>query len=118
MSIEDRRIIAAKGAKQGVPEPIVNTSMIAETLVDRALVLLVEDDPTLWRLYMAYLERAGIEAIHAGSVAAARAVLAERQPAVVLLDLILPDGHGYEVLQQLRANGSDAPVIVITSAGS
>jgi DNA-binding NtrC family response regulator len=92
--------------------------MIAETLVDRALVLLVEDDPTLWRLYMAYLERAGIEAVHAGSVAAARAVLAEHQPAVVLLDLILPDGHGYEVLQQLRANGSDAPVIVITSAGS
>jgi two-component system, repressor protein LuxO len=92
--------------------------MTTETLTDRALVLLVEDDPTLWRLYMAYIERAGIEAVHAGSVAQARAVLADNVPAVVLLDLILPDGHGYEVLQQLRANGSDAPVIVITSAGS
>ncbi len=37
---------------------------------------------------------------------------------MVLLDLILPDGHGYEVLQQLRTSGCDAPVIVITSAGS
>jgi|HubBroStandDraft_1064217.scaffolds.fasta_scaffold00007_127 two-component system repressor protein LuxO len=92
--------------------------MIAETLADRAVVLLVEDDPTLWRLYMAYIERTGIEAVHAGSVAEARAVLAEHVPAVVLLDLILPDGHGYEVLQQLRASGCDAPVIVITSAGS
>jgi DNA-binding NtrC family response regulator len=96
----------------------VTASMIAETLADRALVLLVEDDPTLWRLYMAYLERAGINAAHAGTVAEARAVIAEQAPAVVLLDLILPDGHGYDVLQQLRANGSDAPVIVITSAGS
>ena len=92
--------------------------MIAETIAERALVLLVEDDPTLWRLYMAYLERAGIDAMHAGSVAEARAALAEQVPSVVLLDLILPDGHGYEVLQQLRASGCDAPVIVITSAGS
>jgi two-component system repressor protein LuxO len=92
--------------------------MIAETLADRAQVLLVEDDPTLWRLYMAYIERAGVEAVHAGTVAEARAVLADHVPAVVLLDLILPDGHGYEVLQQLRSNGCDAPVIVITSAGS
>jgi len=96
----------------------VNARMIAETLAERAVVLLVEDDPTLWRLYMAYLERAAIDAVHAGSVAEARAVLAEHVPAVVLLDLILPDGHGYEVLQQLRASGCDAPVIVITSAGS
>jgi DNA-binding NtrC family response regulator len=92
--------------------------MIAETLAGRALVLLVEDDPTLWRLYMAYLERAGIDAVHAGTVAEAKAAIAEQAPAVVLLDLILPDGHGYDVLQQLRANGCDAPVIVITSAGS
>jgi two-component system repressor protein LuxO len=81
-------------------------------------VLLVEDDQTLWRLYMAYLDRLGIAAVHAGSVREAKAALAEQAPSVVLLDLILPDGHGYEVLQQLRADGSDAPVIVITSAGS
>jgi len=92
--------------------------MIAETLAERALVLLVEDDPTLWRLYMAYLERSGIDAVHAGSVTEARDAMAERAPTVVLLDLILPDGHGYEVLQALRTSGSDAPVIVITSAGS
>ena len=96
----------------------MNARMIAETIAERALVLLVEDDPTLWRLYMAYLERAGIDAVHAGSVAEARAALAEQVPSVVLLDLILPDGHGYEVLQQLRSSGCDAPVIVITSAGS
>ncbi len=49
---------------------------------------------------------------------AAKEALAATPPSVVLLDLILPDGHGYEVLRQLRGGGSDAPVIIITSAGS
>jgi two-component system repressor protein LuxO len=92
--------------------------MSGDNLIQPPSVLLVEDDPTLWRLYMAYLEKTGFDAVHAGSVAQAKAALAARPPAIVLLDLILPDGHGYEVLQQLRANGCDAPVIVITSAGS
>ena len=85
---------------------------------DRPKVLLVEDDPTLSRLYVAYLERAGVTPYHAATVAEAKATLAQIQPSVVLLDLILPDGHGFEVLQSLRDGESDAPVIVVTSGGS
>jgi two-component system repressor protein LuxO len=85
---------------------------------DRPKVLLVEDDPTLSRLYVAYLERAGVIPLHAATVADAKATLAQVQPSVVLLDLILPDGHGFEVLQALRDGESDAPVIVVTSGGS
>ncbi|MDB5360346.1 MAG: sigma-54-dependent Fis family transcriptional regulator [Rhodospirillales bacterium] len=85
---------------------------------DRPKVLLVEDDPTLSRLYVAYLERAGVTPYHAATVAEARAMLATVRPSVVLLDLILPDGHGFEVLQTLHDSDSDAPVIVVTSGGS
>ena len=85
---------------------------------DRPKVLLVEDDPTLSRLYVAYLERAGVTPYHAASVAEAKATLAQIRPSVVLLDLILPDGHGFEVLQALRDGEFDAPVIVVTSGGS
>jgi two-component system repressor protein LuxO len=85
---------------------------------DRPKVLLVEDDPTLSRLYVAYLERANVTPYHAASVAEAKTVLSEIRPSVVLLDLILPDGHGFEVLQALRDGESDAPVIVCTSGGS
>jgi len=85
---------------------------------DRPKVLLVEDDPTLSRLYVAYLERAGVAPFHAATVAEAKATLAQIRPSVVLLDLILPDGHGFEVLQALRDGDSDAPVIVVTSGGS
>jgi len=85
---------------------------------ERPKVLLVEDDPTLSRLYTAYLERAGVEPWHAATVAEARAALAQMRPSVVLLDLVLPDGHGFEVLQALRDGEFDAPVIVVTSGGS
>jgi len=85
---------------------------------DRPKVLLVEDDPTLSRLYVAYLERAGVVPHHAATVAEAKAILSQIKPSVVLLDLILPDGHGFEVLQALRDGDSDAPVIVVTSGGS
>jgi two-component system, repressor protein LuxO len=85
---------------------------------DRPKVLLVEDDPTLSRLYVAYLERAGVTPYHAATVAEARTTLAQIRPSVVLLDLILPDGHGFEVLQALRDGDFDAPVIVVTSGGS
>ena len=85
---------------------------------DRPKVLLVEDDPTLSRLYVAYLERAGVIPYHAGTVAEAKEILSQIKPSVVLLDLILPDGHGFEVLQALRDGDSDAPVIVVTSGGS
>lgn len=85
---------------------------------DRPKVLLVEDDPTLSRLYVAYLERAGVTPLHAATVAEAKEILGQVQPSVVLLDLLLPDGHGFEVLQALRDGESDAPVIVCTSGGS
>ena len=85
---------------------------------DRPKVLLVEDDPTLSRLYVAYLERAGVIPYHAGTVAEAKEILSQIKPSVVLLDLILPDGHGFEVLQALRDGDSDAPVIVVSSGGS
>ena len=85
---------------------------------NRPKVLLVEDDPTLSRLYVAYLERAGVEPLHAATIAAAKAALAEIHPSVVLLDLLLPDGHGYEVLKALHDGHIDAPVIVVTSGGS
>ncbi|GGF36282.1 sigma-54-dependent Fis family transcriptional regulator [Aliidongia dinghuensis] len=85
---------------------------------NRPQVLLVEDDPTLSRLYQAYLERAGVEPLHGGTIAEARAILANIRPSVVLLDLHLPDGHGFEVMEALKDANCDAPVIVVTSGGS
>ncbi len=80
-------------------------------------VLLVEDQPALARTYCGFLRPCGCQVEVAATGQAALAALAE-PPAAMLLDLRLPDMDGLAVLKQLRAQGLDLPVIVITAHGS
>ena len=83
--------------------------------VGRKLVLVVEDDATLNRLIVRQLEQAGYAAkgvLRWGD--AARAVT-EEQPALVLLDMRLPDADGLEVLPSLEGT---CPVVVLTAYGA
>ena len=82
----------------------------------RPLVLLVDDDagdpPHAWR--RASSSRASASCRASGGRAALAAVEAVR-PAVVLLDLTMPDLDGLEVLRRLRAGGDDVPVCVLSA---
>jgi len=79
-------------------------------------VLVVEDDPTLARAIARNLSARGYETRSATTVADAMAAIAEARPTLVLLDIDLPDGSGWEVLRGLRAAGhSDVPVIVMSA---
>jgi DNA-binding response OmpR family regulator len=68
------------------------------------------------------LRKQGFAACEAGSVAEALRRLADRRPEWVLLDLMLPDGFGTEVLRAIRAvaeEGESVPrVCVITGCGT
>jgi len=66
-------------------------------------VLVVDDSLTVRMNLVEILEAAGLPAIAAASVAEARAELAARQFALVILDVLLPDGDGVELLQEIRA---------------
>jgi len=81
-------------------------------------VLIVDDHPVVRRGLRVLLEvQDGIEvAGEAGDGATALALAAELSPDVVLLDLKLPGMDGIAVLTQLKANGSQARVLVLTSA--
>jgi len=81
-------------------------------------VLIVDDHPVVRRGLRALLEvQDGIEvAGEAGDGAAALALDAEHAPDVILLDLKLPGTDGVAVLGELRARGSAARVLVLTSA--
>ena len=81
-------------------------------------VLIVDDHPVVRRGLRVLLEvQDGIEvAGEAGDGATALALAAELSPDVVLLDLKLPGMDGIAVLTQLKANGSKARVLVLTSA--
>lgn len=78
-------------------------------------VLIVEDDPVLVDVIERNLAARGLGMRSAAGVAAALAALEEGCPSVVVLDVDLPDGSGWEVLRALRRRGCrDTQPIVIT----
>jgi len=85
---------------------------------DSANILIIEDSPTLALTYEEYLKPLGLLIRLAETGRIALECIAEIEPTVVLLDLKLPDMDGIDILKKLRAEGSDARVIVITAHGS
>jgi DNA-binding NarL/FixJ family response regulator len=80
-------------------------------------ILLVEDDPpTLWRLQDA-LVKAGFDVAAAATLGEARASLAGRVPRVLLTDLQLPDGHGVDLIREMRQRHPDTEIMVISALG-
>jgi CheY-like chemotaxis protein len=83
----------------------------------RSLVLVVEDEPETRKLLRKYLEKLGLEVLEAASGRAALALLETHLPALVCLDLMLPEISGYDVCERIRANPrlQGVPVLVISA---
>lgn len=77
-------------------------------------ILVVEDDDTIRRLLRISLRTEGYRVSEASSGAVALSLFEANAPALVLLDLGLPDRDGMEVLARIRAAGP-TPVIVVTA---
>jgi DNA-binding response OmpR family regulator len=78
-------------------------------------VLVVEDDPSSRRALLLLLKLRGIPTLQAASLSEAMLQL-ETRPTIVLLDLMLPDGNGYSLLQYIRNN--DLPMRVAVTSGA
>lgn len=78
-------------------------------------VLLVDDDPAIRRVVSAGLELEGFTVVAASGGRAALEAMPRVSPAVVLLDLGMPDLDGIEVLRQLRASGDETPVCILSA---
>ncbi len=78
-------------------------------------VLLIDDDPTLLRLVEFHLQGEGFETVTASSGAQALARLAEGVPAAIVLDLMLPDLSGKDLLAKLHRDHPGIPVVVLTA---
>jgi DNA-binding response OmpR family regulator len=78
-------------------------------------LLVVEDDPILADGLGAGLRLAGATVDVLGSCADARAALEVAQFDAVALDVMLPDGSGLALLEELRAAGDRTPVLLLTA---
>ena len=78
-----------------------------------ALVLLVEDERAIAESLEFALRRDGFQVCHAATLAAAQAALGQSD--LVVLDLMLPDGSGFDLLRDMRESGLRTPVIILSS---
>ncbi|MBV9457088.1 MAG: response regulator transcription factor [Bradyrhizobium sp.] len=93
------------------------TSTMEEQPVQEITILLLEDDPpTLWRLQDA-LVKAGFDVAATATLGEARASLTSRVPRVLLTDLQLPDGHGVDLIREVRLRHPDTEIMVISALG-
>jgi two-component system cell cycle response regulator DivK len=81
-------------------------------------VLVVDDHDFNLRLLERLIEREGREVRAADSLAAAERVLAEEEPAMIVLDMNLPDGSGLELTRRLKGDPHTAsiPIVACTAA--
>ena len=81
-------------------------------------VLVVDDEPFNLDLLEQELSDRGYVVERAGSGAEALETVKTRSPQLVILDYLMPDMDGIEVLRRLRRDGVDIPVIMVTAHGT
>ncbi len=89
-------------------------------MADTNFILVVEDDPILKNL-LGHTFAGKYQTLYASNGAEALALFNQYTPAIVLLDLMLPDMDGFAILQQIRSRtdaAKDVPVIIVSNLGA
>jgi two-component system, OmpR family, response regulator RegX3 len=97
-------------------KPLLETVRILIAMMNRRAILLVEDETSISEPLAAALKRAGFDVTVAPTAAAGLDAFRAGQPDLVLLDVMLPDGDGKDVLREIRAV-SKTPVVMLTARG-
>jgi len=97
--------------------PVVRESLSANKEIAEKTILVVEDSKTARKVVSMVLGRKGYKIIEATSGTEALLAIEGIAPDLVLLDVMLPDMTGYEVLSTIRKNSklSEVPVVMLTS---
>jgi two-component system, OmpR family, response regulator RegX3 len=85
--------------------------------MQRRRVLLIEDEESISEPLSAALDREGFDVAVAATAADGRAAFQSGSPDLVLLDVMLPDGDGRDLLREIRST-SRVPVLMLTARGS
>jgi CheY-like chemotaxis protein len=120
--INERGMGFALGASEYLTKPI-HRDHLAQVLAryrtgrSDAYVLIVEDEDAIRELMVTVLTKDGWKVREAQNGRVALEVIQQQTPALVLLDLMMPEMDGFEFIETLRAQpwGADIPVIVVTA---
>lgn len=78
-------------------------------------ILVIDDEPHIVQVVSAYLEREGYQVDTAADGDLALGIARDTHPDLLVLDVMLPGRSGFDVLRQLRADGVDSAVIMLTA---
>jgi len=79
------------------------------------LILVVDDEPNIIELTRLYLERDGFRVVGVGDGLAALESVEGLRPALMILDIMLPNLDGLEICKKLRAQGNSIPILMLTA---
>ncbi|MFD0752112.1 response regulator transcription factor [Mucilaginibacter calamicampi] len=78
-------------------------------------VLLIEDEPVLAEIVLESLQSRGFSVLHAATLAEGLKRYYDESPAIIVLDVMLPDGSGFDLARQIRNLDTELPIIFLTS---
>lgn len=83
-------------------------------------ILIIEDEPDAAELFAEMMRVSGFNVLKITSSASAFAMLADKQPDLVVLDIMMPDVSGLEVLQYIRSDPTleRTPVVIVSAKSS
>jgi len=91
---------------------------VTDTAIAEASLLVVEDEPNIRELLATSLRFAGFEVSVANDGRSEIISASERNPDLVVLDVMLPDMDGFEVTRRLRESGRQLPIVFVTARDS
>jgi DNA-binding response OmpR family regulator len=83
--------------------------------MNEAKILVVDDEPTLSEVISYNLRQAGYVTVTAADADEALRIFKEEKPDLILLDVMLPQGSGFDVCRLIRQQGSNVPIIMLTA---
>jgi DNA-binding NtrC family response regulator len=81
-------------------------------------ILVVDDEDTIRHVLRRVLERRGCTVLDAGTAEGALEIVADNDPEVALVDIVLPDMNGLKLAQEIRTRHPDCEIVIMTSHAS
>jgi twitching motility two-component system response regulator PilG len=86
-------------------------------MATQPVVVVIDDSPTIRKIMELTLQRVGLRVVGVASGVAGLAAIAEHSPALIFLDIVLPNVNGYQLCQVIKKNPRYQQIPVIMLSG-